>query len=98
MQLEDFMNEHYPHLQLSPPLFYNWDIGIRFEPGDDWNYKFDYPNSPYILKCYKRAITLFECLHSPMDDLFVVIDLDDFYKGKHLKRHVKIFPRYVDKS
>lgn len=29
MQLHDFMRENYPHLQLRPPLFYSWDIGIR---------------------------------------------------------------------
>jgi len=37
MLLNDFMNDNFPNLQLSPPLFYNWEIGIRFELGLEWN-------------------------------------------------------------
>lgn len=28
------MSEKYPNLTLRPPLFYNWNIGIKFELGD----------------------------------------------------------------
>ncbi|OCA92991.1 hypothetical protein A8F95_02380 [Bacillus wudalianchiensis] len=91
------MHENYPNLELRPPLFYNWDIGIRFELGVGWTREYDYPNNPYVLGCYKRAITLFESQHSPTEDIFVVIDVNDFDKGKKLKHQLKNFSSYVKK-
>ena len=91
------MHKNYPNLELRPPLFYSWDIGIRFELGVEWKRDYDYPNNPYILRCYKRAITLFESVHSPTEDIFVVIDVNDFVKGKNLKHQLKNFRLYVKK-
>jgi hypothetical protein len=79
-------------------LFYNCDIGIRFELGVEWERTFDYPDNLYILGCYKRAITLFEAIHSPTDVIFVVMDVNDFDKGKQFKRKLKNFSPYVEKS
>jgi hypothetical protein len=98
MLLNNFMNENFPNLELRPPLFYCWEIGIRFELGVEWKREYDYPNNPYVLGCYKRAITLFEALHSPMDDIFVVMDVNDFDRGKNIRHQLKNFPRYVEKS
>lgn len=97
MQLNEFMHKNYPNLELRPPLFYSWDIGIRFELGVEWKRDYDYPNNPYILRCYKRAITLFESVHSPTEDIFVVMDVNDFDKGKNLKHQLKNFRLYVKK-
>ena len=97
MLLTDFMNENFLNLELRPPLFYSWDIGIRFELGIDWKREYDYPNNPYLLGCYNRAITLFDFVHSPADDIFVVIDVNDFNNGKNIKRHLKNFSPYVEK-
>lgn len=41
MQLNDFMHENYPNLELRPPLFYSLDIGIRFELGVEWKREYD---------------------------------------------------------
>lgn len=98
MLLNRFMNENFPNLELRPPLFYCWDIGIRFELGVERKREYDYPNNPYVLGCYKRAITLFEALHSPMDDIFVVMDVNDFDRGKNIRHQLKKFSRYVEKS
>jgi len=98
MNLKEFMQETFPNLELKPPLFYSWEIGIRFELGVEWKREYDYPNNPYVLGCYKRAITLFEAIHSPTDDIFVVIDVNDFDKGKNIKRELKNFSPYVEKS
>ncbi|WP_342042123.1 DUF3885 domain-containing protein [Bacillus sp. OTU2372] len=92
------MNKNFPNLELRPPLFYSWDIGIRFELGVEWKREYDYPDNPYILGCYKRAITLFEDLHSPTEELFVVMDVNDFDKGKNIRHQLKNFSRYVEKS
>ncbi|GIN40642.1 MULTISPECIES: DUF3885 domain-containing protein [Heyndrickxia] len=98
MQFNEFMHKNYPNLELRPPLFYSWDIGIRFELGVEWKRDYDYPNNPYILRCYNRAITLFESVHSPTEDIFVVMDVNDFDKGKNLKHQLKNFSPYVNKS
>ncbi|MFJ7838652.1 DUF3885 domain-containing protein [Lysinibacillus sphaericus] len=98
MQLHDFMHENYPNLLFRPPLFYNWHIGIRFELGVNWKREYDYPNNPYVLGCYKRAITLFEALHSPNEEIFVVMDIHDVKNNRNLKRKLKNFPRYVNQS
>lgn len=98
MQLNNFMREHYHNLQLRLPLFYSWDIGIRFELGVNWKWEYDYPDNPYVLGCCKRAITLFEALHAPNEEIFVVMDIHDFQNSKKLKRKLKNFPRYVNKS
>lgn len=76
MLLKDYMDETFPKLELKPPLSYNWGIGIRFELGVERNREYDNPNNLYLLGCYKRAITLFEALHSPLDDLLVVVDVN----------------------
>ncbi len=39
MLLNDYMNENFPQLILRPPLFYNWEIGLRFELELDYHYK-----------------------------------------------------------
>ena len=42
MLLKDYMNEHFPKLELKPSLFYNWEIGIRFELGVNYEVKYAY--------------------------------------------------------
>ncbi|KGX91117.1 hypothetical protein N781_05350 [Pontibacillus halophilus JSM 076056 = DSM 19796] len=98
MQLKDFMNENYPNLELRPPLLYSWGIGIRFELGAEQKGEYDHPNNPYVSECYERAIALFESLHSPTEEILVVMDVNDLNKGKNLKHQLKNFPNYVKKS
>ena len=63
MLLVDHMNEKFPNLNIRPSLFYNWEIGIRFELGVYWNREHHYENSPYVQEVYKWAVTLFKSLH-----------------------------------
>ncbi|WP_419884061.1 DUF3885 domain-containing protein [Peribacillus sp. B-H-3] len=91
------MHETFPDLELKPPLFYSWDTGIRFELGAEWKREYSYPNSPYVLGCYKRVITLFEALHSSDDDIFVSMDVNDCDKGKYSIRKFSNFSPYVEK-
>ncbi|PLS01807.1 DUF3885 domain-containing protein [Neobacillus cucumis] len=98
MKLSHFINKNFPNLELRPPLFYSWDIGIRFELGVEWKREYDFPDNPYILGSYKRAITLFKAVHSPTEEILVVLDVNDFDKGKTIRHQLKNFSRYVDKS
>ncbi|MFL1997218.1 DUF3885 domain-containing protein [Lysinibacillus irui] len=91
MLLNDYMNEHFPQLILRPPLFYNGEIGIRFELGSD-NY---YEENIYMQEVYQRAITLFESLHFQDEEIFIVVDVNDFGDSKTYKHKARIFSPYI---
>ncbi|MGF9976965.1 DUF3885 domain-containing protein [Viridibacillus arvi] len=93
MLLNDFMNENFPNLELSPPLFYSWKIGIRFELGVDYNSDCAFDNSPYLQGVYKRAVTLFKSLHSHSDDILIIVDVNDY--GDSFKHKSKNFSPYI---
>ncbi|WP_260287824.1 DUF3885 domain-containing protein [Peribacillus aracenensis] len=93
MLLNDFMNGNFPNLELRPPLFYSWKTGIRFELGVDYDSEFAYENSPYLQGVYKRAITLFKSLHSYNDDIYIVVDVNDYADG--FKHKSNTFSRYI---
>ncbi len=95
MLLNDYINENFPNFSLKPPLFYNWEIGIRFELGVGWDRENNYENSPYVQRVYKRAITLFESLHPQDEEIFFVVDVNDFGDGKTYKHKARIFSPYV---
>ncbi|WP_076370665.1 DUF3885 domain-containing protein [Peribacillus simplex] len=87
------MNENFPNLELRPPLFYTWKTGIRFELGVDYDSDYAYENSPYLQGVYKRAITLFKSLHSHKDDIYIVVDVNDYSDG--FKHKSNTFSRYI---
>lgn len=94
MLLNDFMKENFPNLELRPPVFYSWKIGIRFELGVDYNHSCAYKNSPYLQQVYNRATTLFKALHSQNDDIYIVIDVNEYsngfkYKSNNFSRYIK---------
>ncbi|USK33432.1 DUF3885 domain-containing protein [Bacillus sp. F19] len=95
MYLNDYMKENFSNLYLRPPLFYNWEIGIRFELGVEWNREYDYENSQYLKGVYNRAITLFNSLHSPDEEILVVIDVNDFGDRKSYTHKGRLFTPYV---
>ncbi|WP_254052805.1 DUF3885 domain-containing protein [Bacillus sp. V59.32b] len=95
MLLNDYMNENFPNLNLRPPLFYNWEISIRFELGIEWSREYNYENIPYVQGVYKRAVTLFESLHSQDEEIFVVVDVNDFGGRKAYKHKARLFAPYV---
>lgn len=91
MLLNDYMNENFPQLILRPPLFYNWEIGIRFELGLDYYSE----ENIYMQEVYKRAITLFESLHFQDEEIFIVVDVNDIGDSKTYKQKARIFSPYI---
>ncbi|MEC3466069.1 hypothetical protein P9149_30005, partial [Bacillus thuringiensis] len=89
------MLETFPNLELRPPLFYNWDIGIRFRLGVDYDCNNIYENCLYLEGVYKRTITLFQSLHSTKDDIYIVVDVNDHANGETFKQKLNIFSKYV---
>lgn len=63
------MSATFPGLSLSPPLFYRWPIGIRFELGKEEL------GSSYGEVALRRACTLYEAVFRPSDRAFIVSGL-----------------------
>lgn len=59
----------------------------------DYVREYDYENSTYLQGVYKRAITLFKSLHSNNDDIYIVVDVNDYADG--YKHKSKTFSRYI---
>jgi hypothetical protein len=36
MDIDEYLERNFLNMPLEPPLFYNWEIGIRFELGDPY--------------------------------------------------------------
>lgn len=95
MRLKEYMLETFPNLELRPPLFYNGDMGIRFKLGVNYDCTNIYENCPYLEGVYNRAITLFQSLHSKTDDMYIVVDVNDYADGETFKNKLNIFSKYV---
>lgn len=95
LPVNEYVLENFPGLRLTPPLFYNWQIGIRFEIGVGYNVNAAYLHNPYIDNAYKRAVTLFKSLHADDDDIFVIADAVGFGGGRRYKSKLHIFSRYI---
>lgn len=92
MAINYFLKENFPNLKLRPPLFYNWDIGIRFELGNPD----DEDVETYMKGVYERAITIFKSLHSTEDEIFIVANVHHAGEENELKRRkIKIFNHYI---
>ncbi|MGD6892166.1 DUF3885 domain-containing protein [Bacillus mobilis] len=95
MRLNKYMIETFPNLELRPPLFYNGDIGIRFRLGVNYDCNNIYENCPYLEGVYNRAITLFQSLHATEDEIYIVVDVNDYADGETFKHKLNIFSKYV---
>lgn len=95
MNLEKYMATNFPNLVLTPPLFYNWDIGIRFELGLNWKSEESIKDGVYLRGVYERAISLFKSLHDENDEIFVVVNVHDFGGKGTFQHKLNIFSRHV---
>lgn len=95
MRLNEYMLETFPNLELRPPLFYNGDTGIRFRLGVNYDCNNIYENCLYLEVVYNRAITLFQSLHATEDDIYIVVDVNDYADGESFKHKLNIFSKYV---
>ncbi|GKV65122.1 MULTISPECIES: DUF3885 domain-containing protein [unclassified Sporosarcina] len=98
MTINNFMKHNFPGLELKSPLFYSWDAGIRFELGVNESSVSIHENPLYLQGVYRRAIELFEALHTPEDELYLVVDVHDYGKAAALQRKLNIFAKYVKEN
>ncbi|MNN26621.1 hypothetical protein D3C81_1401320 [compost metagenome] len=93
MTFDKFMNDHFPNLILRPPLFYNWNIGIRFELGNPHLYEID--TNHYMEQVYSRAIELFRALFFKDDDICIVTNAFFAYRFKSQVKRLNLYRRYI---
>lgn len=93
MTLQNYLQNKFPGLELSSPLFYSWKPGIRFELGINESSGSIHENPFYLPQVYRRAIDLFEALHTPEDELYLVVDVQEY--GQMPRQKARIFAKYV---
>ncbi|KOR90337.1 hypothetical protein AM231_15195 [Paenibacillus solani] len=94
MHIKDYMKNHFNDLVLCPPLFYNWDTGIRFELGDpsiDWAEK-----DKYMRQVYIRALEIYKALHNNDDELYVVTMAHFSNVPKQKVKKLNLYKRYIN--
>lgn len=98
MHAEQFLNTKFPGLTLEPPLYYSWDASIRFELGVSEGDGSIHENPDYLPGVYKRAVTLFNAVHSPGDEIYLIADVIRFPDSGAFNRKIHIFSKYVKKT
>ena len=95
MSFTNYMAKNFPDLSFRSPLFYSWNASLRFELGVNESSVSIHENPLYLQGVYQRAIELFESLHTPNDELYMVVDITNFDTGHILYRKSNIFAKYV---
>lgn len=72
-------------------------MGIRSESGVEGKREYEARNRAHWQGCQQRA-ALFASLHPPADDIFFAIDVNDDGKGRTIKRKLRNFSPFVQKS
>ncbi|WP_221390351.1 DUF3885 domain-containing protein [Dyadobacter sp. NIV53] len=83
----EFLDANFNGLKIRQPLFYNWDIGLRFDLQVGAT-----DTDEYFIECVRRASALFEAAFSQTDEVYLVL-LDFKYKRKKIR-----FPNYCFKQ
>jgi hypothetical protein len=92
-ELLDYLNKNFKDDILSPALFYNWDIGIRFELGSPYR---GIENPEYFNKLIERAVKIFEFVFEENDDLYVIVSSFEAVEPyKVLNQGERVFPKYI---
>ncbi|NUU61108.1 DUF3885 domain-containing protein [Paenibacillus agri] len=96
MSFQDYLLSHLQGISLEPPLFYNSNIGIRFELGVPYR---GIEDPLYFETVKKRSETLFESVFSESSELYIVrktyepqAPYEVFNPG------VDVFAEYVDSA
>lgn len=96
MDLKTYLAEHFPNLILEPPLFYNWDVAIRFELGNPLMFGMNTEN--YMGQVYQRSIELFKALHDQEDEILLITQAYFADKPKHKAKKLNLYRKYIKKK
>lgn len=91
LSLDHYLNEQFPSLLIESPLFYNADIGIRFEIG---NPDPSVSDEAYYEQVKLRRTQLFKEAHHADDEIYILLYL--YLNRKHTKiRKFNMFRQMV---
>lgn len=90
-ELKKYIKDNFDKQELSPPLFYNTELGIRFELGEDSPY---IEEKHYMNRVYYRSITLFKEIFSFNDSIYLVW----FVKPDRKMKATGVLKKYIKNS
>ncbi|MCU7741522.1 DUF3885 domain-containing protein [Priestia megaterium] len=98
MELKEYLNINFPGLVLRPSLYYQWDIGIHFELGNEI-YQFTSEKSLINLnrfeQVYSQALSIFNDLFSLHDEIILVTNVYQYKTSKNRGQRIKVYDRYI---
>lgn len=94
---QDYLQLNLHGISLEPPIFYNSEIGIRFELGDPYR---GVEEPSYFEKVKKRSETLFESVFLESDEMYIVRGTFETQSPYEIINPdgVNVFSKYVDKE
>ncbi len=90
-QTTSFLKSHFPDLVLTPPLFYEWPFGLRFEVAD-WSLG---EKSVVLEKAGDRALKIVRYAFDPEDDILFVTDVYTQHEHELMKKKLLVYQKYV---
>lgn len=90
-QTNSFLKNHFPDLILTPPLFYQWPFGLRFEVAD-WSLG---KESVVLEEAGDRALEIVKYAFHPEDDIMLVTDVYTQHEHELTKQKLLVYQKYV---
>jgi hypothetical protein len=96
MDLNMYLEDHFQNLTLSPPLFYGWNVSIRFELGDPPIFRLN--KEHYMERVYYRSLELFRALHDKEDEVLLITNAYFADKPKNTVKMLNLYRKYIKKK
>lgn len=93
-QTNSFLKSHFPDLVLTPPLFYGWPFGLRFEVAD-WSLG---KESIVLEKAGDRAFEIVKYAFDSEDEMLLVTDVYTEHEHELTKRKLLVYQKYVHRQ
>ncbi|BDC53981.1 hypothetical protein TM2_06500 [Bacillus altitudinis] len=93
-QTNRFLKSHFPDLVLTPPLFYGWPFGLRFEVAD-WSLG---EESVVLEKAGDRALKIVRYAFDSEDDILFVTDVYTQHEHELMKQKLLVYQKYADRQ
>lgn len=91
-----YLNEQFPKLIIRKPLFYNWDLSLRFDLQKEFKNPVAPTDDEYFKEVYLRAETLFEfCFESSYSEIIICIQKYQ-WEGNEIEDENFIFKQIED--
>lgn len=94
-EFKQFFKQYFEDFEVRIPMFYLWDIGLRFDLQKVFTNPVSPDNDAYFKECLFRAIQIFETAFEPTDEIYLIIY--SFKRKKHkIRRGNFIFKQIKD--